>query len=72
LLRGITEMRERDQGGARMGRARAPRARGPSWARSGWAGLGRTAGLNLVERTTTDRKSTREAKSETRLSNARD
>ena len=38
----------------------------------GWAGLGRTAGQNPVARTTTDRNSIREAKSETRLSNTRD
>jgi hypothetical protein len=70
-------MRERDQGGARMGRARVPGAREPSWAGPGWVGvggvgLGHTAGLNPVACTTTDRKSTHEAKSETRLSNTHD
>jgi hypothetical protein len=55
-----------------MGRGRAPGARRPSWARPGWAGLGRTTGQNLVARTTTDRNSIHEAKSETRLSNTRD
>jgi hypothetical protein len=54
-------MRERDQG-----------ARGPSWAGLGWTGSGRTTGQNPVARTTTDRKSIREAKSETELNNARD
>jgi hypothetical protein len=68
---------KRDKGRARMGRARAPGARGPSWAGPGWAGsgqagLGRTAGQNPVAHTTTDRKSIREAKSETELSNAHD
>jgi hypothetical protein len=38
----------------------------------GRAGLGRTTGRNPVARTTTDRKSIREEKSETELSNARD
>jgi hypothetical protein len=70
---------KRDKGRGRMGRAR--RARGAraelgharsGWAGSGRAGLGRTAGQNPVERTTTDRNSIREAKSETELSNARD
>jgi hypothetical protein len=56
-------MRGRDQGRG---------ARGPSWAGLGRAGLGRTAGQNSVARTTTDRNSIREAKSETRLSNTRD
>ena len=51
-------------------------ARG-AWAELGragsvWAGLGRTAGQNPVARTTKDRNSIREAKSETRLSNTRD
>jgi hypothetical protein len=60
-----------------MGRGRAPGKRGLSWARLGRAGLGRarlgrTAGQNPVARTTTDRNSSREAKSETRLSNTRD
>jgi hypothetical protein len=41
-------------------------------ARLGRVGLGRTVGQNPVTRTTTDRKSIREAKSETKLSNARD
>jgi hypothetical protein len=44
---------------------------GPGRARLGRAGLGRTAGQNPVARTTTDRNSIREAKSETRLSNTR-
>jgi hypothetical protein len=55
-----------------MGWARALGARGPSWATLGRAGLGRTAGQNPVARTTTDRNSIREAKSEMELSNARD
>jgi hypothetical protein len=65
-------MRGRDQGRGRIGRGRAPGARGPSWAGPGRAGLGHTAGQNPVARTTTDRNSIREAKSETRLSNTRD
>jgi hypothetical protein len=66
-------MRGRDQGrGASIGRGRAPGAHGPSWAAPGQAGLGRIAGQNSVARTTIDRNSIREAKSETRLSNTRD
>jgi hypothetical protein len=57
--------------GARGARAELGHARS-GWAGSGRAGLGRTAGQNPVERTTTDRNSIREAKSETELSNARD
>jgi hypothetical protein len=65
LLRERNQMRERDQG-ARMGEGTGARG-APSQ-----AGLGRTAGQNPVARTTTDRKSVLEAKSETELSNARD
>jgi hypothetical protein len=62
-------MRERVQG-ARMGsRGRQGRA---GQAGPGRAGLGRTVGQNPVTRTTTDRKSIREAKSKTELSNTRD
>jgi hypothetical protein len=43
-----------------------------AWAELGRAGLGRTAGQNLVARTTTDQNAIREIKSETRLSNTRD
>jgi hypothetical protein len=50
----------------------APGRAGPDRARLGRAGLGRTAGQNPMAHTTTDRNSIREAKSETRLSNARD
>jgi hypothetical protein len=57
--------------GARGARAELGRA-GPGWAGSGRAGLGRTAVQNPVARTTTDRNSIREAKSETKLSNAHD
>jgi hypothetical protein len=76
LLRGRIEMRERDQGRGRAwgwhGRqGRAGRV-GPGRAGLGRAGLGRTMGQNPVACTTTDRKSIREAKSETRLSNTRD
>jgi hypothetical protein len=60
-------MRGRDQGGAHgEGHGCQGRA-GP-----GRAGLGRTAGQNPVARTTTDRESIHEAKSETELSNAHD
>jgi hypothetical protein len=48
-------------GHGRQGRAEPGRAR-----------LGRTMGQNPVARTTTDRKSIREAKSKMELSNARD
>jgi hypothetical protein len=65
-------LNEGERPGARMGRARAPGARRPSWAGSGRDGLGRTAGQNPVARTTIDQKSIREAKSETKLSNAHD
>jgi hypothetical protein len=67
-------MREKDQGGAHGEQGRQGHAgrAGPGLAGSGQAGLGRTAGQNPVARTTTDRKSIREAKSETELSNARD
>jgi hypothetical protein len=67
-------MRERDQG-ARMGsRGRQGHAGrdGPGWAESSRARLGRTTGKNPVARTTTDRKSIHEAKSDAKLSNARD
>jgi hypothetical protein len=80
LLRERNQMREKGPG-ARMGsrgcQGHAGRA-GPGWAGLGqvglgtWAGLGCTTGQNPVARTTTDRKSFREAKSETKLSNARD
>jgi hypothetical protein len=59
-------MRERDQGRAHEKQGHAGRAR------PGRAGLGRTTGQNPVARTTTVRKSIREAKSKTELSNARD
>jgi hypothetical protein len=62
-------MRERDRGARMESRGRQGRA---GRAGPGRAGLGRTAGQNPVARTTTDRKSIREAKSETELSNARD
>jgi hypothetical protein len=63
-------MRGKDQGrgGAHGEGTGAKGAR----AELGRAGLGRTAGQNPVARTTTDRNSIREAKSETRLSNTRD
>jgi hypothetical protein len=51
--------------GARMGRARAPGARGPSWA-------GPHRGSKPTTRTTIDRNSIREAKSEMKLSHTRD
>jgi hypothetical protein len=54
------------RGGAHGEQGRAGRAG------SGRIGLGRTVGQNPVARTTTDRKSIREAKSETKLSNTRD
>jgi hypothetical protein len=67
LLHGRNQMRERDQGGAwGAGGARGARVE------LGRAGLGRTAGQNPVARTTTDRKTIREAKFGTELSNARD
>jgi hypothetical protein len=59
-------MRERDQG---RGRAHGE-GTGARGARAE-TGLGRTAGKNPVARTTTDRNSIREAKSETKLSNTR-
>jgi hypothetical protein len=68
-------MRERDQGrgghawGGHGRQGRAGRA-GPGWV--GRDGLGHTTGQNPMARTTTDRKSIREAKSETRLRNTRD
>jgi hypothetical protein len=73
LLRERNQMKERDQGSkGRQGRqGRAGRA-GLGRAGLGWAGLGRTAGQNPVARTTTERNPIREAKSETKLSNARD
>jgi hypothetical protein len=64
-------MRERETRGGHGRQGRAGRA-GPGWAGSGQAGLGRTAGQNPVARTTTDRKSIREAKSQTELSNTHD
>jgi hypothetical protein len=77
LLRGRIEMRERDRGarawgagGARGARAELCRAR-LGWVGSGQAGLSHTAGQNPVARTTTNRKTIREAKSETELSNTR-
>jgi hypothetical protein len=66
---------ERKGPGARAwGRARVPGARqaGPGWAGLGRAGLGYTAGQNPVARTSIDRKSICEAKSETELSNVSD
>jgi hypothetical protein len=71
-------MREREtRGGGAHGEgtgARGVRAE-LGWAGSGWAMLGWARphrGSKPVARTTTDRNSIREAKSETRLSNTRD
>jgi hypothetical protein len=70
------ERKRPGEGGARMGEGTGARGAsgraGPDRAGLGRAGLGRTAGQNPVARTTTDRNSICEAKSETRLSNARD
>jgi hypothetical protein len=55
----------------RVGRAGPGRVR-LGWVGSGWARLGCTASQNPVARTTIDRNSIREAKSETRLSNTCD
>jgi hypothetical protein len=54
------------------GHAQGSRGRKGVRAELGRAGLGRTAGQNPVARTTTYRKSIREAKSKTELSNACD
>jgi hypothetical protein len=59
-------MRGRDQGRGAHGEGQGARG-----ARAE-AGLGWAASQNLVARTTMDRNSIREAKSETRLSNTRD
>jgi hypothetical protein len=79
LLRERNQMKERDQGskgrqgskGCQGRQGRAGRA-GLGRAGLGWARLGRTVGQNPVARTTTERNPIREAKSETKLSNARD
>jgi hypothetical protein len=75
----LNEGKETMGGGCGMGRGRAPGARGPRLDRArpgrvglGRAGLGRTAGQNPMARTTTDRNTIRETKSEMRLSNKRD
>jgi hypothetical protein len=65
----LNEGKEIRGGGRDIWRGRAPGARGP---RPNRAGLGRTAGQNLMARTTTDRNPIRETKFETRLSNTRD
>jgi hypothetical protein len=66
-------MREKGPGGRAWGAGGARGARAElGWAGLGRAGLGRTAGQNPVARTTIDLNSIREAKSETKLSNARD